>query len=127
MQRAFDSPGRAPYEIFGSRPDSAKAIGMVLSAMGIPKAQRIENVYPIKERLVDGFDSKLQDAFFVDVGAGHGHMVAGLRNALPDLPGRLIAQDLPNMIQSAPKAPDVEMLPYDFFTEQPIISNVSRP
>ncbi|MCJ1239018.1 hypothetical protein MMC14_007011, partial [Varicellaria rhodocarpa] len=88
--------------------------------MGIPKPQRIENVYLIEERLVEGFENEPQATLFVDVGAGYGYMVAGLRKMMPDLPGRVIAQDLPNMIQIAPKAPGVEMQIYNFFTEQPI-------
>ena len=116
MQRAFNAPGKAPYEIFGSMPQSAKSIGMLLSAMGIQKPQRIENIYPIQERVVDGFDSELSDTLFVDVGAGHGHMVARLRAAMSQLPGR---KTFPNMINTAPQAADIVMQAYDFFTEQP--------
>ena len=40
---------------------------------------------------------------------------------MPDLPGRLVAQDLPTVIGAAPAPPTgVEMQAYDFFTEQPI-------
>ena len=123
MQLAFNAPGQAPYQIFGSMPESAKAIGMLLSAMGIRKSQRIEQVYPILDRLVAGFDPTLQEVLFVDIGAGNGHMAAGLRLAIPDLPGRVVAQDQPGMIASAPPPPaGVELQAYDFFTEQPIKS-----
>ena len=44
MQLAFDAPGKAPYEIFVSKPESAKAIGTILAAMGVPKIYRIESV-----------------------------------------------------------------------------------
>ena len=128
MQLAFNAPGKGPYEIFGSMPENAKAIGILLSAMGIRKSQRIEAVYPILERLVAGFDRTLQDVLFVDIGAGNGHMAAGLRSAMPELPGRIIAQDLPGMIGSAPSTPTgVEMQAYDFFTEQPVKSKFTVP
>lgn len=121
MQLAFDAPGKAPYEIFVSKPESAKAIGTILAAMGVSKLHRIENVYPIRERLVNGFDESLQDALFVDIGAGNAHVVAGLWSAMPDLPGRMVAQDLPTVIGAAPGPPaGVEMQTYDFFAEQPI-------
>ena len=121
MQLAFNAPGKAPYEIFVSKPENAKAIGTMMGVMGVSKLQRIESVYPIRERLVTGFDETLQDAFFVDVGAGNGHVVLGLRSAMPGLPGRLIAQDLPSIISSISiSAPGVERQAYDFFTEQPI-------
>jgi hypothetical protein len=120
MQRAFNAPGKAPYEILASIPEDAKAIGVLLRAMGIQTSQRIENIYPFHERLVDGFDIETQGVIFVDVGAGHGHMVAGLRAAIPRLPGRLVAQDLPYMITTAPEVAGFEWQAYDFFTEQPI-------
>ena len=123
MQLAFNAPGQAPYQIFSSMPESAKAIGILLSAMGIRKSQRIEQVYPVLDRLVAGFDPTLQEVLFVDIGAGNGHMAAGLRLAIPDLPGRVVAQDQPGMIASSPPPPaGVELQTYDFFTEQPIKS-----
>ena len=61
MQLAFNAPGKALYQIFGSMPESAEAIGMLLSAMGIRKSQRIEHVYPVLDRLVAGFDRTLQE------------------------------------------------------------------
>ena len=128
MQLAFNAPGKAPYQIFGSMPESAKAIGILLSAMGVRKSQRIEQVYPVLDRLVAGFDRTLQDVLFVDIGAGNGHMAAGLRSAMPDLPGRVLAQDQPGMIASAPPPPaGVELQAYDFFTEQPIKSKNAAP
>ena len=121
MQLAFDAPGKTPYEIFVSKPESAKAIGTIMAAMGVSKLYRIESVYPIRERLVQGFDESLQDALFVDIGAGNAHVVAELRSAMPDLPGRMVAQDLPIVIKATlVSPPGVEMQAYDFFTEQPI-------
>ena len=121
MQLAFDAPGKAQYAIYVSKPESAKALGTLLAAMGVPKIYRIESVYPIRERLVHGFDESLQDALFVDIGAGNAHVVAGLRSAMPDLPGRMVAQDLPSVIAAVSGLPPgVEMQAYDFFTEQPI-------
>ena len=121
MQLVFDAPGKAPYDIFISKPECAKAIGTIMSAMGLSKYQRIENVYPIQERLVSGFDPALQDVLLVDVGAGSAHIVSALRSSMPDLPGRLVAQDLATVINSVPNVPhDVEKQVHDFFSEQPI-------
>lgn len=121
MQLAFDAPGKAPYDIFVSQPESAEAIGTIMAAIGVSNLYRIESVYPIRGRLVEGFDESLQDTLSVDIGAGNGHVVVGLRSAMPDLPGRLVAQDLPTVIRAASTSPPgVEMQAYDFFTEQPI-------
>lgn len=131
MQLAFDAPGKAPYEIFVSKPESAKAIGIIINAIGISPAQQISSVYPIHERLVAGFDASLSDAFFIDIGAGNAHVVKALRREMPDLPGRLVAQDLAPVIVNASDLPEgVEKQAYDFFTEQPIKGmsfNVVRP
>ena len=45
---------------------------------------------------------------FVDVGGGLGHMSIGLREALPDVPNRIIVQDQAPIIESAVKHPGVE-------------------
>ncbi|KAL8741706.1 MAG: hypothetical protein Q9190_005720 [Brigantiaea leucoxantha] len=121
MQLAFNAPGKAPYEIFVSKPESAKAIGMILNAMGIPPSQQVQYTYPLQQELVDGFDKSESDAFLVDIGAGNAHVVSALRKAMPHIPGRLVAQDLAPVIASAPALaePD-EKQAHDFFTEQPI-------
>ena len=62
-------------------PESEKAIGTMLAAMGVSTLYRIESIYPIRERLVHGFDKALKDALFVDIGAGNAHVVAGLQSA----------------------------------------------
>ena len=58
----------------------------------------------------------------VDVGGNKGHEVASFHEAHPDIPGRLILQDLPPMIERVRKNPltDIELMPYDFFTPQPV-------
>lgn len=96
-------------------PVSAKAIATMLAAMGVSKLYRIQSIYPIRERLVHGFDRSLQDALFVEVRVGNAHVVAGLRSAMPDPPGRMVAQEA-----AVGPPPGVEMQAYDFFTEQPI-------
>ena len=121
MQLAFNAPGKAPYEIFVSKPESAKAIGMILNAMGIPPSQQVQYTYPLQQELVDGFDKSESDAFLVDIGAGNAHVVSALRKAMPHIPGRLVAQDLAPVIARAPALaePD-EKQAHDFFTEQPL-------
>lgn len=58
----------------------------------------------------------------VDVGGNKGHEASSFHEAHPDIPGRVILQDLPPMIdrvsKDAPK--DIELMPYDFFTPQPV-------
>ncbi|KAL8770158.1 MAG: hypothetical protein Q9209_004000 [Squamulea sp. 1 TL-2023] len=60
-------------------------------------------------------------AYFVDIGGNIGHQSRRLKAKYPSLPGRIICQDLPETIESAPPmVAGVEMMPYDFFTPQPV-------
>jgi demethylsterigmatocystin 6-O-methyltransferase len=54
------------------------------------------DVYPL-----DVSSSSNQD-FFVDIGGGVGHMCIALRERFPNLPGRLVLQDLPGTIDNLP-------------------------
>lgn len=57
---------------------------------------------------------------FVDVGGNRGHQCARLRAKYPDLPGRIIVQDLPETIQHAPPIQGVEFMVHNFFMPQPV-------
>ncbi|CAG8180229.1 unnamed protein product [Penicillium salamii] len=51
------------------------------------------------------------DVAFVDLGGGVGHQSARLKAICPDLPGRVILQDLPHVLDRALSTPGVEKLP----------------
>jgi hypothetical protein len=80
-------------------------------------------IYPVMENLVTGF--KPDSVMFVDVGGGLGQKAIGLKKAYPNLPGRVVLQDLPTVIQAVqPEEPaykDIEVMPHDFVTPQPIL------
>ncbi|OBT62206.1 hypothetical protein VE03_08054 [Pseudogymnoascus sp. 23342-1-I1] len=65
-----------------------------------------------------------QDVLLIDVGGNGGHDLLGFHKAHPSIPGRLILQDLPTILQSVDSAAlaqqDIEVLGHDFFTPQPI-------
>ncbi|KAL8852077.1 MAG: hypothetical protein Q9221_003007 [Calogaya cf. arnoldii] len=64
---------------------------------------------------------KPDQAYFVDIGGNIGHQSRRLKAKYPTLPGRIICQDLPETISSAPPmVQGVEMMPYEFFTPQPV-------
>ncbi|KAK4182409.1 S-adenosyl-L-methionine-dependent methyltransferase [Podospora australis] len=92
-----------------------------------------EGFYPLQERLIDGFSSGSEEepedkddaVFLVDIGGSTGHDLVSLVDAHhPNLPGRLILQDLPEVVAGADKAlldeKRIEVMGYDFFTEQPV-------
>lgn len=59
----------------------------------------------------------------VDVGGNTGHEAVSFREKHPEVPGRLIIQDLPSMIDAVKKQghhQDLELVQHDFFTRQPV-------
>lgn len=71
----------------------------------------------------DGSDDAVIDAetpLFVDVGGGIGSQCAIFKERLPNLPGRVILQDLPVVLQHALTTEGVEILAHNFWCEQPI-------
>jgi hypothetical protein len=101
-------------------PEDTNAIDVLLRAMGIRTSQGIGDINLFRERRVDDFDIETQDVIFVDISAGHGHIVARPIAAIPSLPGPLVAQDLPSMITRASEAAGFGWQAYGFFTAQPI-------
>lgn len=75
------------------------------------------SVYPIDEE-TKGWNP--ENPVFVDVGGGIGHQCLALRTKYPQLPGRVILQDLLPALEHALPMQNVEVLEHDFFQPQPI-------
>ncbi|KAF4956712.1 hypothetical protein FSARC_11480 [Fusarium sarcochroum] len=75
--------------------------------------------YPVNERLVEGFDKSISDVFLVDVGGGRGHDLSAFASG-QESPGRLILQDLPEVISSVQESAAFETQPHNFYTPQPV-------
>ncbi|KAJ5843574.1 uncharacterized protein N7525_001315 [Penicillium rubens] len=77
--------------------------------------------YPIQEQLIDGVMIGEDDVLLVDVGGSFGHDLSGFHRKWPGLPGRLVLQDLPEVVASVKDLhPSIEVTSHDFFTEQPV-------
>ncbi|KAJ5100113.1 hypothetical protein N7532_007114 [Penicillium argentinense] len=76
------------------------------------------SVYPI-QRLVEGASDHPDAIFLVDIGGNQGHDLARLHAEYPAYPGRLMLQDLPNIISSVDR-PGIEKSAYSFLDPQPI-------
>ncbi|KAJ5620511.1 hypothetical protein N7510_004495 [Penicillium lagena] len=78
------------------------------------------DVYPV-ERLLDGAISSCPEAvFLVDIGGNQGHDLSKFHMRYPEVPGRLILQDLPKIVSGAQKHPGIETMGYSFLDPQPI-------
>ena len=64
--------------------------------------------------------TKGDQVLLVDVGAGRGQVLGDVRKERPDLVGRLVAQDLPDVIAGREIADGVENMTVDFFQPQPV-------
>jgi len=77
--------------------------------------------FPVKERILDGFDGSAESALLVDIGGGRGHDIEAFKKKFPDSPGRLMLQDLPAVIEDIKSLdPSIERVKHDFFTPQKI-------
>lgn len=83
-------------------------------------ARKWYETVPVDE--IFGTPSDASAVLLVDVGGNTGHDILGFHKAHPNLPGRLILQDLPTTIQSldAAKLEPIEAMAHDFFTPQPV-------
>ena len=68
------------------RPDSARGFGTLMSTWG-EGSSLIQDVYPVDERLIVGFDvsSKPEQVMWVDVGGGYGQKTIALKRACPTM------------------------------------------
>ncbi|KAI0141804.1 putative hydroxyindole O-methyltransferase [Xylariaceae sp. FL1272] len=82
-----------------------------------------EGFYPVRERLLDGFDPSASDVLLVDVGGARGHELAAFATKHTSHPGKLVLQDRPEVIASVEKdnaSGPFEAQAHDFFTAQPV-------
>ncbi|CAI7614810.1 unnamed protein product [Penicillium glandicola] len=87
---------------------------MVSQRLGMPTWL---DVYPYQEK---ADELKPDQPFLVDLGGGLGHQSIALREKLPDLPNKIILQDIPATLDHAIKHPGVEAVVQDFFQPQAI-------
>lgn len=72
------------------------------------------SAFPFKEELGD-FSGK---PVFVDIGGGFGHQCIAVKEAFPELFGKLVLQDLPQTLAHVPKIDGVEVQVHNFFEPQ---------
>lgn len=76
--------------------------------------------FPVEERLLCDTHPDAE-TLMVDVAGGRGHDLAAFATRYPDVPGRLILEDLPHVLEeSTIDAERIEKQPFDLFKPQPI-------
>lgn len=77
--------------------------------------------FPVQEKLVDGADPRKEAVFLVDIGGSIGHDMEEFLTKHPSVPGRLVLQDLPAVLQQINTLDErIEQMEHNFFDEQPI-------
>lgn len=98
------------------RPEQMKAMGHV---MALQRSQHWTDSYPVQKE-VGSFTPASESALLVDVGGGFGQQALGFKTAFPELPGRIIVQDISSTLDVAKPIPGVEFMVQDFFRPQHI-------
>ncbi|KAF7561618.1 hypothetical protein G7046_g2514 [Stylonectria norvegica] len=65
-------------------------------------------------------DAAPTETIFVDVGGGSGQQCASLKASYPNLEGKVVLQDRPDVLQKALAVEGMENMSYDFLTQQPV-------
>jgi hypothetical protein len=68
--------------------------------------------------MIEGFEDGEGSVMLVDVGGGFGHQAKLLKDTFPNIPGRLIVQDLHQM--KGEDIAEIEFQAHDFYQEQPV-------
>ncbi|ODM14728.1 hypothetical protein SI65_09917 [Aspergillus cristatus] len=110
------------FEFLRDHPEHASQFNNHMSAyhQGRPSWMDV-GFYPVPELVKELKES--DGVLLVDVGGSLGHDLSEFQRKWPDMPGRLVLQDLPAVVEQAQSMslhPRVEVMPHDFFTEQPV-------
>lgn len=80
------------------------------------------SIYPVAEEASSSSGGlSAERVLYVNIGGGVGHQCAQFVDMFPDLPGRVVLQDLPHSIAQALPTPGVENMAHDMFAPQPAI------
>ena len=79
------------------------------------------DIFHFAERLSAKLRQDQGAVLLVDVGGNQGHELCKFQARYPDLPGKLVLQDLPDSLSRISKPLEgIEIMAYDFFTPQPV-------
>ena len=107
-----------PYTYFSRHPDNLKALVEYMALEQSVRGCWLEK-YPFENEIRD-WNPTSNEVLFVDIGGNVGHYCAVLKRKFPEMPGRVLLEDLPDTLSHALSTPGVEKLGHDFFQPQPI-------
>lgn len=123
---SYDSPFNLGFNCKGNlfdlmaRPENkrySEAFNQIMEMQKIANDDSFHPGYPAGERLKNDDPERV---LFVDVGGSMGHQVRKFAAKYPSLPGKLVLEDLPQVVERAVDVPDtIQKIGHDFFKPQP--------
>jgi len=108
------------FRFLEKTPEQKQSFDSYMASKRPASQQQWFHIYPAREKLKNAHSGS-GAVLIVDVGGGPGQELIGFQRAYPDIPGRLVLQDLRITLDRIEKPPvGVEKMEYDFFTPQPI-------
>lgn len=122
---AFDSPFQYAhatkehcFDWLSRHPQDQDAFNSVMRMSRVASNKSWYQFYPLEEKL----QVHPERVLLVDIGGGLGHDVSDFKTNFPRLPGRLVLQDLPQVITGIqnPLPDGIETMSYNMFDIQPV-------
>ncbi|KUI53254.1 Demethylsterigmatocystin 6-O-methyltransferase [Cytospora mali] len=112
----------SPKEVWSSLAQSPeRARDMAQGMRSLSTGSLAPTAFPFGEEL-EKLDIREDEIAIVDIAGGQGHIMMDVRHRYPKLKGRIIVQDLPEVLDTVTDGPPkgIEFMPYNIFTLQPI-------
>lgn len=108
---------RGYFDYMSSKPYYQNAFDTVMASPYRRDEKSWLDFFPVEDKLQVQSSS---DVVLVDVGGGRGKDLQAFRERFPNLPGRLVLQDLSYVTETADLPSEIESQVHNFFDEQPV-------
>ncbi|KAJ6006795.1 hypothetical protein N7451_004739 [Penicillium sp. IBT 35674x] len=105
------------FAYMASKPYYQNAFDTVMASPYRRDEKSWVDFFPVEEKLKAQSPS---DVLLVDVGGGRGRDLVAFRERFPNLPGKLVLQDLSYVTETADLPAEIETQVHNFFDEQPV-------
>lgn len=105
------------FDYLETKPYYQDAFNKVMASSYRREGQDWFDYFPVEEKLRV---QESTDVLLVDIGGCHGVELSAFQKRFPNIPGRLVLQDLPHVIDTGDIPAGIEGQGYSFFDEQPV-------
>lgn len=107
------------WDYFKENPERGRSFNVFMEGQREGRGCWLD-VYPAHERLLKDIKHGSGNVFLVDIAGGRGHDLRDVRDRIGTSHGRLVLEDLPEVIANVDDARGIEPTAHDFFKPQPI-------